>query len=314
LILKVRNSLISLSLVTTIALFNGCAKEQLILKTYSPPKKQAEVKKMIESSDSSVGYINLQIVDDVSYICEVVGKNKDSKDMAHGLISNVKKFINQTNFISLNQVEDSASVALDMQIISLKFTETKNSRELHAKVNFVIRKNGVEFYSEPYTYNSLRKSRSGLQGIASKSEMFNDASEFLAKKMIKDISPIKTSKLVELKDLPDELEYTLKYAENKNFKGAIEGMQKYKGEKDLAYYFDLAVYYEGYGSQVDNMAMFTKAKENYDKAMAMGGSEDETIVKGKMKFEAFYDIIKKVAKQQAANLKQTNNSEYQLLD
>ena len=312
--IKLKNSLISLSVVASMALFNGCAKEQLILKTYSPPKKEEQVKKMIENSDASKGFINLQVFENVNYICEVVGKNSDSKNMANGLITNVKKFINQTNFISLNQVEDSANISLDMQIISLNFTETKNSRELQTKVNFVIRKEGVEFYSEPYTYKSLRKSRAGLQGIASKNEMFNDASEYLAKKMIKDISPIKTHKLVELKDLPDELQYTLKYAESNNFKGAIEAMLQYKGEKELSYYFDLGVYYEGYGSKTDNLAMFTKAKENYDKAMAMGGSDDETIVKGKMKFDAFYDIIQKVAKQQAVNLKQTQNSEYELLD
>ena len=311
---KVKNSLISLSVIASIVLFSGCAKEQLILKTYNPPKKQEQVKKMIENSDSSTGFINLQIVEDVDYICEVIGGSRESKNMANGLISNLKRFINQTNFISLNQTEDDAAISLDMQILSLNFVETKNSRELHAKVNFVIRKNGTEFYSEPYSYDSLRKSRAGLQGIASKDEMFNDASEYLAKKLIKDISPVGTRKIVELKDLPDALQYTIKYAKGKNFKGAIKAMEKYKGEKNLEYYFNLGVYYEGYATQIDNMAMFAKAQENYEKAMAMGGSEDETIVKGKMKFDNFYEIIKKVAEQQAANLKQTSAGEYELLD
>ena len=311
---KVKKSLISLSVIAGIVLFSGCAKEQLILKTYNPPKKQEQVKKMIENSESSTGFINLQIVEDIDYICEVIGGNKDSRNMANGLISNLKRFINQTNFISLNQTQDDAAVSLDMQILSLNFLETKNSRELHTKVNFVVRKSGVEFYSEPYSYESIRKSRAGLQGIASKSEMFNDASEYLAKKLIKDISPVSTRKIVELKDLPDELQYTIKYAKGKNFKGAIKAMEKYKGEKNFEYYFDLGVYYEGYGSQIDNLAMFAKAQENYEKAMAMGGSEDDTIVKGKMKFDNFYEIIKKVAQQQAANLKQTSSGEYELLD
>ncbi|MEA2100138.1 MAG: hypothetical protein U9P72_08410 [Campylobacterota bacterium] len=312
--LSVKSSFISLSVVASIVLFSGCAKEQLILKTYNPPKKQEQVKKMIENSESSIGFINLQVVEDLSYICEVIGKDSDSRTMANGLISNLKKFINQTNFISLNQIEDSAAVSLDMQIMGLNFVETKNSRSLDVTVNFVIRKDGLEFYSEPYTYNDIRKSRAGLQGIASKNEMFNDGSEYLAKKLIKDISPVKSRKLVELKDLPDELKYTIKYAKGKNFKGAIKAMEKYKGEKELEYYFNLGVYYEGYGSQIDNMAMFSKAQENYEKAMAMGGSEDETIVKGKLKFDNFYEVIKKVAEQQAANLKQTGAGEYELLD
>lgn len=309
-----KNSLISLSIVASLALFSGCAKDQLILKTYNPPKKQEQVKKMIENSDSTIGFINLQVFEDVDYICESIGKDSNSRSMANGLISNVKRFINQTNFISLNQVEDVASVSLDMKITSLRFSETKNSRELHTTVNFVIRKNGAEFYSEPYTYDTLRKSRAGLQGIASKDEILNEASEYLAKKLIKDISPVKTRKLVELKDLPDELAYTIKYAKGKNFKGAIKAMEKYQGEKTLEYYFNLGVYYEGYGSQIDNMAMFAKAEENYEKAMSMGGSEDETIVKGKMKFDNFYEVIKKVAQQQVVNLKQSSTGEYELLD
>jgi len=309
-----KNSLISLSIVASLALFSGCANDELILKTYKPPKKEAEVKKMIESSDSSVGFINLQVVDDIDYICEVVGKNKNTKLMANGLVSNVERFINQTNFISLNQVDDVSAISLDMRIIVLRFDETKNSRALHTTVDFVIRKNGVEFYSEPYTYDTLRKSRAGLQGIASEAELLNDASEYLAKKLIKDISPIKTRKLVELKSLPDELAYTIKYAKGKNFKGAIKAMEQYKGEKDLNYYFDLGVYYEAYGSQIDNMAMFAKAEENYEKAMSMGGSEDSVVVAGKMKFDNFYSVIKKVAKQQMANLKQNSAGEYELLD
>ncbi|MEA3229197.1 MAG: hypothetical protein U9P38_09020 [Campylobacterota bacterium] len=132
--------------------------------------------------------------------------------------------------------------------------------------------------------------------------------------MIKDISPIQSKKIVELKDLPDELQYTVKYAKGKNFKGAIKVMENYKGKKEFEYYFNLAVYYEGYGSQIDNIAMFAKAEENYEKALAMGGSDDEAIIKGKMKFDNFYNIIKKVAKQQAANLKQTSSGEYELLD
>jgi len=309
-----KKSLISFSLVASLALFSGCAKDQLILKTYKPPKKQEQVKKMVESSDSAVGFINLQIFDDIDYICEVIGKTRDTKVMAKGLVNNIERFVNQTNFISLNQVEDVAAVSLDMQITALRFSETKNSRELHVTVNFVIRKDGVEFYSEPYVYNTIRKSRAGLQGIASKDEILNEASAYLAKKLIKDISPIKTRKLVELKDLPDKLAYTINYAKGKNFKGAIKAMEKYDGEKDMNYYYDLGVFYEGYGSQIDNMAMFAKAEENYDKAMAMGGSEDSTIVNGKMKFDNFYEVIKKVAQQQVANLKQNSAGQYELLD
>lgn len=308
------NKRLILSGVAALLLFSGCAKDQLVLPTYKPPKKQEQVKKMIENSDVAQGFINIQIFEDVRYICEPIGLNKDSKYMALGLITNVKKFINQTNFISLNQVEDTAAVSLDMQVTHFEYTQTQNSRALHIVVNFVVRKNGVELYSKPYVYKTLRKSRAGLQGIDSKNELLNQASEYLAKKFIKDISPIKTKKLVELKELPKELAFTISYAKGGNFKGAVEAMEKYSGEKEVAYYYDLAVYYEGYGTQTDNMKFFAKAKENYEKAMAMGGFEDETIVNGKMKFDKFYDIIQKVSKQQKLNQKQISTSEYEIVE
>jgi len=310
---KFSNVLIGFGLVGSI-LFTGCAKEKLLLKTYSPPKKQEQVKKMIASSDSASGFINIEIVEDLEYILNGISKNSASSSVANGLILNVKKFINQTNFISLNQVEGEASVALEMQIKTLKYEENENSLSAYVKVNFIIRDiERGELYSELYVYDTKRQSRSGRQGLPSKEEILDAASEYLAKKLIKDLSPIKTRKLVELMGLPDELAYTANYAKRGNFSGAVKAMQNYKGEKDIAFFFNLGVYYEGYASKEDDMALFVKADENYEKAMAMGGSEDETIVKGKLKFDNFYKIIKQVAEQREANKNQSDGSQNSIL-
>ncbi len=307
---KYINSSIVLNIAMVTILLSGCAKDQLLLKTYSPPKKQEQVKKMIANSESSTGFINIQIVEDTAYICEDVGLNDNAKEVARGLISNVKRFINQTNFISLNQIKDDAAVSLDMKIKSLTYKEDDSSIYAFITVNFVIRKDGTEFYSQPYTFDTKRQSRSGRQGLPSREEILSEGSEYLAKKLIKDISPIKTRKLVELKELPAALAFTNKYAHGGNFSGAIKAMEKYEGEKSVAYYYNLGVYYEGLASEKDNMKLFVKAEENYDKAMAMGGSEDETIINGKMKFDNFYKIIKEVAEQNNANQKQNSSSEY----
>lgn len=300
--------------IGVVIIFSGCAKEQLLLNTYSPPMKQAQVKEMIEKTEASKdnGYISLEVFDDISTI---VAKNDDNnRDVASGLISNIKKFIGQTNFISLNEVADASSVALDMKINKLDYEETENSISAFIEVVFNIRKSSQVLYTQVYEFKTQRQSRSGRQGLPSKGEILSEASEYLAMKLIKDISPIKTRKLVELQELPKELKYTVQYAKGGNFKGAIKAMESYQGEKGLAYYFNLGVYYEAIASINEDLALFAKADENYEKAMASGGNEDQVVVGGKTKFDNFYEIIKKVAEQKMANKKQNSKSQFELLD
>jgi hypothetical protein len=268
---------------------------------------------MIESSDDAESFIKIQLVEDIPYICEIVGENSDATSIANNLLSNVKKYINQTNFISLSNTDslDDSAVSLSLQIKTYKYKETDSSINVHIEVNFSIANTEKgELYSQNYKYNTARSSNSAKQGLPLRSEILSEASNYLAKKFIKDISPIKTKKLVELKSLPDELTYTIKYAKGGNFKAAIKAMEAYTKDKDSSYYYNLAVYYEGLASTEDDMNLFSKASDNYEKAMALGGHDDEVIVNGKMKFDKFYDIIKKVAKQTEANQKANENSQY----
>ena len=305
-----KGSLVAMGLASML-LLSGCGQDQLLLKTYSAPKKPDQVKKMIVNSDSKDGYINIQIVKDNQYSCKKVSESKTCFKVVNSLNSDLEKFINQTSFISLNSTDDDAAVSLDSQILELRYTQpTPSDIDAFVKVEYNIRSlEKGQLYSAVYEYSDQRHSRAGKQGLPSKSEILSEATNYLAKKLIKDISPLKTSKLVALKDLPDALKYTVNYAKGKNFKGAIKAMENYKGKKDLAYYFDLAVYYECYASKQDDTKYLVKAEENYEKAMAMGGSEDETVIKGKMKFDNFYSIIKEVIKQKVANAKRNNQFE-----
>ena len=265
---------------------------------------------MIDKSESDKGFINIEVLNSSNpYYCEKVSDKDSCSIIADGLNSNVKKFVSQTSFISLNETEDDASVGLNMQLIQLNYKETKSDIKMFVKVEFtVMDKEKGSLYKEVYEHVDNRHSRAGRQGLPSKSEILAEASEVLAKRFIKDISPLKTRKLVELKSLPSELEYTVRYAKGKSFKKAIEAMEKYKGKKDANYHFNLAVYYECYGAKIDDMDQLAKADENYEKAISLD-SEDEVIVKGKMKFDKFYSIVKEVLEQKRANSKRSNDFE-----
>jgi len=293
-------------------LFSACSKDKLLLKTYSPPKKPKEVNQMLESGESSSGYLNLEIYENEKFTVNGVN-SKDRRAISQILVADIKKYITQTNFISINDVSDQSVVSLDMKILQFKYEQNYGKIKGVLEVEFNIRKD-QPIYTQVYKYPINRYSRSGSQGLPSKAEILSQASNHLAKKLIKDISPLVTKKLVELESLPSKLKYTITYAKAGNYEGAIRGMLNYKGDKEYEYYLNLAIYYEGLAAQVDDMAFLVKANENYELAIANGGAEEEVVLNGKMKFDSFYKIIKKIAEQKVANAMENGNNKYDLLD
>ena len=289
---------------------SGCGQTKLLIGTYNPPKKQKEVNQMLETTDFKSGYLDLEIYNKVIKADGI----KTDKSFDNKLLSSLKKFITQTNFIAINSVADQSNLSLDMKVLIYNYKATSNRINGVISVEFNIRKEGTVFYTQNYKYNINRYSKAGIQGLPTKGEILAQASDYLAKKLIKDISPVATQKLVTLKSLPSEIEYTIRYAQGKNYEGAIKGMKKYKGEKTDAYYFNLAVYYEALASQSDSIELLTKADEYYDDAMRLSEGDDEVIVNGKMKFDNYYSIIKKVADQKRANAKNNKNDNFELLD
>lgn len=296
-------------LILTGAILCGCANTKLLINTYVPPNKPKEVSQMLDSDDSTSGFLEIEIVD---YVVKASGVKSD-KSFEYKLLSSLKKFITQTNFISVNEVKDISNLSLDMKIIGFDYKETPNRIDGLISVEFNIRKEGRVFYTQNYKYPIKRYAKAGRQALPSKSELLSEASDYLAKKLIKDISPIASMKLVELKELPNSLEYTKSFAQQKNYEGAIKGMKAYNGDKDAAYYFNLAVYCEALASKSDDLALLSRANEYYEKAMQLSGGEDEIIVKGKAKFDRYYKIIKKVADQKAKNAKKNKNSMFEIL-
>jgi len=307
--MNLKKILVNLSVVILALNFTACGPSKLLMDTYAPPHKEKEVKKMLENSDSKSGFLELEIV---SNIVKANGIKSD-KEFDAKLLSSLQKFITQTNFIAINSVEMQSAMSLDMKVLIYDYKQDVTTIKGTIAVEFNIRKEGTVFYTQNYKYNIHRYSKSGFQGI-SKSSILSQASDYLAKKLIKDISPIATQKLVALKSLPSELEYTVAYVKTGNFEGAIKGMRKYKGKKTSNYYFNLAVYYEALASKTDSLELLTKADEYYEKAMMLSNGKDKDIVYGKSKFDNYYRIIKKVADQKRANAKSSTNDNFELLE
>jgi len=285
----------------------GCGPTKILMDTYTPPYKQKQVKKMLDTTDSESGYLDLEIVQKISGI--------QNSTLNKKLLSSLEKFIKQTEFIMIkeNITDSTEGLALHMKVLILEYKQTANRINGVVSVEFNIAKDSNRFYTQNYRYNINRYSKAGTQGLPTKGEILAQASDYLAKKLIKDISPIATQKMVSLKSLPSELEYTISYAKGGNYEGAVKGMLKYKGEKTAEYNFNLAVYYEALASKTDSLELLTKADEFYELAMELSQGKDEEIVAGKSKFDNYYGIVKKVAEQKLKNAKSNTNENFELL-
>lgn len=297
-----KNYAYNIFIISLMIIFTGCAKDNLIMKTYSPPAQMEKVKDLMANTTSEESYLDVFINEDLRFILN--GKNSN-KDIAETLLGNVKKYLTQTNFVGINQNGNSDTISLEMKIVGYHYRATSSTVDAALEVSFSFIKDATDtpVFIEQYRATTKRSSRSGRQGLPSKMEVLSYLTKNIAEDLVMDISPVKGRKLVQLKPLPKEIAYTIKFAKLKNFKGAIKAMKKYKGEKTLEYYFNLAVYYEAYAGLSNDMAFLSKSDENYEQAMALGGNEDELVIKTKAKFDNFYDLIKSIDKQKKLNSK-----------
>lgn len=298
-----------------ILLFAGCGEQQIVLNTYAPPVAVDKVKQMLTKNDKNSAYLIMDIVDNINYITD--HKNTSArKTIAKELLADIKSLIMQTNFIAISKVKDDFEIplSLDMRIIDFQYTNTGDSLKASLSVEFNIRKNSSLLYTKQYSVNVEKYAGLSSQSLPSKQEVIRELVKKVTKKFMKDITPLKTQKLVTLKALPDEVSYSIQDALAGDFKSAVKLMLSYKGKKDYKYYYDLAVYYEGLATQENDVTYLAEADKFYTKAIQMGGADDKDVIEGKQQFERFYSLIKSIAKQKLENMKKLQNSDYELLD
>ena len=290
------NRLLSLVMITSVVMFfTGCGVgPKIVIPSYTAPKESAKLSK-IETKD--------EFISDGAYLAiflnpDVAGAKNTNPKLQSLLIDSVKAKLTETNFITLDPMED--GVTLSMKIANYEFKDSGNKISTSLEVTFTLSRGMDEFLVKNYKARKNRQSRDRTK-LPTENELASDAVKKVVKYFITDISPIKTNQMREFKSLPKQLEPVVSYAKRKNYKGAIKLMNRFKGEKDLNYHYNLAVLYEAEASVTENLKLLASAEEHYDAAMGMGGFEDEVVVNAKARFDNFYDLLNRTKKQDKAN-------------
>lgn len=288
--------LFSLVVVSGIVLFfTGCGGgPKIVIPSYTAPKEAAKLSK-IETKD--------EFISDGAYLAlflnpEVVGSKKTNPKLESLLIDSVKAKLTETNFITLDPMED--GVTLSMKVANYEFKESGNKVSSSLEVAFTLSRGTDEFLVKSYKSRKNRQSKDKTK-LPTENELASESVNKVVKYFILDISPTKTSQLREFKAMPTGLEHVVSFATQRNYKKAIKTMNRFKGEKDLNYHYNLAVLYEAEASTTENMKLLEKASEHYDAAMAMGGASDELIVSASGRFDTFYELLNQTKTQDKAN-------------
>lgn len=278
-------------------LITGCATgAKITIPSYSPPREEAKIKKMVTKDDEipEGAYLAIAINPDVLNIKRTIPKMKNY------LIDNIKAKLTQTNFIALNPIAGENDVVLIMSINNYQYKSAANKRSVELEVSFTLSRAAEEFLSKSYTAVKNRQSKDPLK-LPSESELASQAAKDVVEDFVSDISPLKTFQLREFKPLPDDIAYAIDYAKRRNYNGAIRAMEKYKGTRDMNFYYDLAILYEAQASMTENLSGLEKADEYYNMALSRGGSKDELVISAKARFDNFYELLEKTKSQDAKN-------------
>lgn len=286
-----------LTVVTSsvVLFFTGCgAGPKIVIPSYTAPKEVSKLSK-IETKDEFISdgaYLALFLNPDVS------GAKETNSKLESMLIDNVKARLTETNFVTLDPMQD--GVTLSMKVATYDYKKAGSKVSLYLEVTFLLSRGSDEFLVKTYKSRKNRQSRDTSK-LPTENELASESVKKVVKYFITDISPIKTSQLREFKSMPKGLEHAISYAKRKNYKGAIKIMSKFKGEKDLNYYYNLAILYEAEASVTEKLQFLSLAQKNYEQCMEMGGFEDELVVNAKARFDSFFDLLYNTKLQDTAN-------------
>jgi len=293
------NKLISYVVAISVGVFFsacGGSSAKIVIPSYTAPKEAAKISK-IETKD--------EFISDSAYLAlwlnpDIVNAKASNPKIADMLIQSVKAKLTETNFIALDPLGGDDGVALNMNVSNYEYKDNGNKLSLSLEVTFTLARGVEEFLVKKYSTRSNRQSKDKTK-LPTENELASQSVDKLVRYFISDISPLKTNQLREFKSTPKGLEVVVPYAKSKNYKGAIKAMNRYKGKKDMNYYYNLAILYEAEASVTENMKLLKRSEFNYEQAMVLGGHKDKVVISAKARFDKFYDLLDKTKKQGKAN-------------
>ena len=307
----VRNLFMSISLVMLLA---GCAQNtKIVVPSYTAPSDVQKIEELKSGGETAEGvYLTFAINPELSFAGQKPTK-QDSELLTRNLVNQIRAQITETSFITIHPIYDLASVVLDMEVLDYQYSDSGKERKAALKVSFSLSKGSTPVLTKIYDASEFRFSADPNR-LPSKQEILSRASQTVGTKLVTDISPTRTNQLREFLPLPSELSHVIGFAEKGNFESAIEDMEKFKGKKDLNYYYDLAILYEALGSRTENLKTTAKAKDAYDEAFRLGGNKNEIVAAAKARFDNFYRLLVLTQSQQQKNqqLNQELNQQFMI--
>ena len=293
------NKIISYLLVIGLGVFfSACSGSgaKIVIPSYTAPKEVAKISK-IETRD--------EFISDSAYLAlwlnpDVANAKTTNPKLESMLISSVKEKLTETNFITLDPLGGDDGVALNMQVSNYEYKDNGLKISMVLEVTFTLARGVDEFLVKKYSSRLNRQSKDKTK-LPTENELASQGVTKVVRYFISDISPLKTNQLREFKSTPKGLEVVVPYAKSKNYKGAIKAMNRYNGEKDMNYYYNLAILYEAEASITENMKLLKRSEFNYEQAMVLGGHKDKLVIKAKAKFDKYYEILDRTKKQDEAN-------------
>ncbi len=283
--------------------FSACAPKQILLDTFSPPKEEAKIRSLVSNTGGANTLLSLGIdpKPDTSGI-------KDGKLAGEYLLSDLKEMLTQTNFIEIYPIYEDARVTLHVKVIDLSFVQEAGSIQADLSVRYAINKGATEAFSKTYSKQDKRFSASA-QSLPSKQSVISALSKRITRDFLKDITPLKTKKLVDLKSLPSELAHAEQYARSGDLEGAIAAMAAYKGKN----HYDLGVFYEGLAATKMDIKLLHAANKSFNAALALSPQDAQTL-KAKGEFDAFYRLFERLQTQKDENKKSIDkiNKDYEI--
>lgn len=293
------NKFVSYLLLVSVGVFLsacGGSSAKIVIPSYTAPKEAAKISK-IETKDefiSDSAYLALWINPDVA------NTKKTNPKLENLLIESIKAKLTETNFITLDPLGGDDGVALNMSVSNYEYKDNGNKLSMALEVTFTLARGVDEFLVKKYSSRANRQSKDKTK-LPTENELASQGVSKVVRYFISDISPLKTNQLREFKPTPKGLEVVVPYAKSKNYKGAIKAMNRYKGNKDMNYYYNLAILYEAEASITENMKLLQRSEFNYEQAMVLGGHKDKIVISAKARFDKFYDLLDRTKKQDEAN-------------
>ncbi len=294
---------INFILFSAVLFFTACATgPKLSIDSYSTPE-DIDVLSNIE--------INYAYIPKNSYLVMWLNPKVKLYDGANGLISpmilkTLKDELEKSTFITVDPSGDFDPVTLNIVVseynydktidmTQIKSDEKNNESSLELEMSFIISKGGedllIRTYSDEKTYKT-----SNPMGIVNDIALADELSKKMIKKFISDITPQKTETQKQFKPFPEELMHITKLVKEKNYTKAVKDMSNYHGQKDMDYYYNLALLYEARASESGNLMLLSMAKVNYERSFKLGGDDDSLIEDAYEEFITLYELLHKTRK------------------